>query len=376
MRSWICATLVACVAISTAPGTFAAPSEKIPESIWRDASSSNAFHLQSTMTCPSSQGDFKRSKVVAFDGFGLDVGCNYEGPKDSTVTLYLTQRTKGSLQDHFQGAQQAIAQVQPGAKAMSATPALAKDAAKWKSALYQVENGQVETGVWVKDVSGWTLKIRASYRKSERSKTLAAASAIVANAERTAGQHLAACAAAPRGKRAGTLITSKDELMSMSLMTVVMGGMVLPEDKPSTPVEKPAWCLSGAVVKDGIPLELWSNLRTGIAQPTDQITIMTVEASAPLEVGPEGLAALLDKKKSGKIVHSVTATQDGMFAVYGYFDDRPSLDALADFGAAIVSGKAQPLSSTKAGSNEINIHTTGDDKPKAKEKKRKKEKKD
>jgi len=64
----------------------------IQKSVWR-VEPSGATHWQSTMVCPAKVRGLVRDKLVPFDGYGFDVGCNFSSSSgEVSVTLYLTRR--------------------------------------------------------------------------------------------------------------------------------------------------------------------------------------------------------------------------------------------------------------------------------------------
>lgn len=137
-----------------------AASTETPKSIWRVDGADNATHLQSTLPCPAKIGAFERNVLAPFDGFGFDVGCNYDAAGVGRVSVYLTRRSNRALADDFASAQAALKQNMPDTTPVAGTAAAPTDFT-FTSALYNRTDG-TKTGVWVADVSGWTFKFRAT----------------------------------------------------------------------------------------------------------------------------------------------------------------------------------------------------------------------
>src|SRR2546430_195728 len=53
-------------------GSIGSLNDQIPKSIWHVESDAKGTHLQSALTCAKTVGEFERSDLHIFDGYGLD----------------------------------------------------------------------------------------------------------------------------------------------------------------------------------------------------------------------------------------------------------------------------------------------------------------
>jgi len=118
-----------------------APGSGIPHSVWQLDDLGNATHLQSQWQCPASFGDYKRHDLHTYDGFGLDVSCDYaDGNGD--ITLYLTKRSGGDLNADFEGAKKALVQrFQDATPAAESEPATFASDRSWLQQIYADHGG-------------------------------------------------------------------------------------------------------------------------------------------------------------------------------------------------------------------------------------------
>src|SRR5258705_936681 len=95
----------AAVCLLSASAGVAAPSRPgsgpIPQSIWQIDRQGAGRHLQSGLECPARAAGYRIQKIMPFDAFGLDVGCNYWNQNGDAVTVYITKRDGQDLQADF-----------------------------------------------------------------------------------------------------------------------------------------------------------------------------------------------------------------------------------------------------------------------------------
>lgn len=319
-----------------------------PKSIWRQESSGDGVHAQSTLVCPAKVAGFDRSLLAPFDNFGFDVGCNFDRA-GARVTLYLTRRTNRTLQDDLTAAQSAMKQnmtdVQPitGATAMPGT----------LGALYARTDG-TRTGVWVADVFGWTLKFRATFAVDRESDVLSAMSGLTARANDTAGKHLGACAAAPPVTRSGATITDKEQNDSLAMMAGILSATADAGEK-SAGAATQQWCAEEAAGDQEIPLLFWRNIKAAAdGGPADRISLMTVGEPPMLISSGNPLLSEIEKDSGGPI-YELDAYQGTTAFVFAFFKGRPAAATLSPIAKDIFLGKRNPLVSYDTKSNTITI---------------------
>lgn len=323
----------------------------VPKSVFR-FNGSDASHWQSTMVCPASVRGLQRDRMLPFDGYGFDVGCNFSsGSGDSIVTVYLTRRRGQSLDDDLGNARAALEQRLPDAKRLSGE-APAPKGMSFKSALYEIGDGR-RTGAWVADVSGWTFKFRATYEPAREGETLDAMSELTEKTRATASAHLAACAAAPPVTRPGALITDKDRLTGLSLIASV--SVARDEDgKKGEPLPE-QWCAEEGFGDAQAPMLLWRNIASdGSVGPVDRFNYMTVQEPPILNSEANPVASLVDEEK-GPLVHQLTLVKGDTTHIFAFFEGRPSSATLAPIGKDIALGKKGPIASVSSGSNTITL---------------------
>jgi len=325
--------------------------ERIPKSIWTQ-SSGNGRHLQSSLVFPDRDGSFDRTSLDSFDNFGLDVGCGFFGNGD-TLSLFLNRRVSGSVNDDFEGAKSALLVNHPGATAI-AEPVAQPGSATFASVFYANAKGGRE-GLWVADVSGWTLTFRATYDPQHQQSVLDAVSSLAAKALANAGKHLADCATAPAIVRDGTEITDKNRLASLSLIASV--SEAVDDEKPVTAATD-NWCAESPAGDEQIPLLYWRNIAmVGHAGHADRMSLMTMEEPPILVLNADPTASLIDEQsaKAGRTVYELTLKDRGVISVFGFFSGRPSLQIVNPISTDVFAGRRRAVTSFDPKSNTITI---------------------
>lgn len=328
--------------------------DQIPKSIWSIASDGGGTHLQSTLTCAKSVGEFERTDLDIFDGFGLDVACNYNRSGGGTITIYLTRRKGEQLADDFSGADAAIKQRWSDVKAVEGTvPAPA--GLSFQSVMYARADGS-RTGLWVADVGGWTYTIRATFAPDLETKIMSALTSLTDAMRSSAGTHLSACAAAPAVTRSGTQITDSDRTQSLSLMASVLEASAQDKVGPNPFPEN--WCAEEPGGDDEAPVLFWRNIAlTTEAGPMDKVTVMTIGEPPTLLSVANPTASLVEKDARGKEakIYQLSEKRGTTTYVFAFFEGRPSAKTLAPIAKEIFLGRQDPLTSFDPTSNTINI---------------------
>jgi hypothetical protein len=314
----------------------------VPKSIWQREKDASGRHLQTRLKCPPSAGAFKLTGLLASDGFGFDVWCQYDTTTRERITVFLTWRQGESLEDHFEGAKSAITTTVPGA-----TPVASGEQASftadpaWLSAVY--DDGPFRTGVWVTDFSGWTFKFRATYAPAQQQAAFDAMSEIGAAASASAGAHLAACAAAPTPQRTG------QPLDTTKMATHITGISALTHYIfPERPEPEPIWCVERAFANLTVPLQLWRNVGArGDSTAVQRFTLMTLEMPPAFDVvasrhATETLTKASNVPSDSLRAHILLATLSGTPGVFSFFDGEPDPEMVATALANIVSSRATP----------------------------------
>lgn len=322
--------------------------DRLPLSIWR----ADGTHLQSTLTCPAKAGNFERVQLIPFDNFGFDVGCNFDYRGEARITLYLTRRKGGSLADDLQIAKDALKQNMTSAEPIDGATA-APAGLPFTGTIYSVSSA-IRTAVWIADVSGWTMKFRATYRNENESDVIAAMTSLTDGAKKTAAAHLAACAAAPAVARDGKEVTDKARIMTLSLMAGILDATL--DEKDVKPAEQ--WCAEAATGNQDTPMLFWRNIAAaGNAGPMDRMSLMTM-GEPPTLVSSANPTASLIEEESGKgkgLIHQLTEKRGTTTYVFSYFEGRPSAATLTPLAQDIFLGKRNPISSYDSKSNTITV---------------------
>lgn len=325
--------------------------ERVPLSIW-SASSGDVTHLQSSLACAQRVGAFERTDLNTFDNYGFDVGCGYS-TDTAVVSLFFNRRATTSASDDFEGAKNAIMLRFPGAK-IAPPPVSQPSGMAFSSASFESSSG-IREGVWVADVSGWTLTLRATYKQSHEQEVIDLLSALAAKTTTSAAPHLSACSGASPVERKGTEIRDKDRVMTLSLIASV--SEAVGTDKARSPVSE-TWCAESPAGDEQIPMLYWRNIAmTENAGHADRLSLMTMDAPPFLLVSGNPTAGLVDDEssKSGSAVFQLTAKEGKMINVYSFFSGRPSLQVINPIGKDIFIGKRTPVTSFDPGSNTITI---------------------
>jgi len=319
-------------------------SNDVPKSIWQRDKDASGTHLQSRLRCPASVGAFKLTGLVATDGFGFDVWCQYDTTTRERITVFLTRREGEPLEGHFEVAKEAITTTTPNAAPVAASEqtSFTTDPA-WLSAVY--DEGRLRTGVWVTDFSGWTFKFRATYPPAAQQAALDAMRELAAAATGSAGAHLAACAAAPKPERTGQRVTRTTDNGGMVLGTMATGWIVAQAvmQEPATSV----WCMEKAFDNLAAPIQAWRNIaERGDTTPVQRFTLMTVDLPPAFDVTPSPSASTAlneARNETGKFRAHVLEVADRGSAALAFFDGEPDIDTVAAVMDNVLARKEQPV---------------------------------
>ena len=325
-----------------------------PKSVWRLEPSSGAVHLQSTLNCPLAAGAFRRTDVLAFDGFGFDVACMFANG-NSRIALFLSKRRGQSIADDFDDARAALVARDRDAKPTDETQEPLSGAANAFTAAYETRDG-FETGIWTADLVGWTLTFRATYPPRSRTDVLATLWKMSEQAQATAGAHLAACAAARPVARNRVAITDLELVTRLSLVA----GMSeqAGSENITPPVRAERWCAEEIAPDQKAPMLFWRNVANGGAEgPLDRLMLMTQEEPPVWLISGNAVANMLVDKKDaqGPIVHQLTESRGDAVFMFAFYRGRPALGTLLPFVQAIVAGHARPVAKYDSKTNTVTL---------------------
>lgn len=329
------------------------------KSIWREDKRGNVAHLQSGLVCDAQSAGFQRTHVTAFKADGLDVSCNYMDAAHSDVTLYMTRRTGETLDADMAEAERQMLSVYPDA---SNLPAPAADPAGIaKSAFYARDGGQIREGIWIADLSGWTLEYRGTWKAASEAATLSEIATLTDMAVRTAGAQLGLCTKSAPPTRDGTALTDKDEIQQTLIMaSIMMGGAAM---SPKKEEEVPrTWCAESVVGQGEDSYLLWHAVYAdGRDAEADKLTGFTVEEPSPLMSEADALTnavlAETGKGQSAKPRWTVTHAGDKGTWIYGFYDGRPAASDLAKTASDLDHGRARALGGFDPKTKQITIVT-------------------
>jgi len=334
--------------------------QSLYRSIWHVADNGDITNLQSGLICDSKLGDFSRTDVLAFRPNGLDVGCNYaNAAKNITITEYITRRQLQSLADDIAEARNEMLHRMDGLVLLSDSAGKDFEAnAGWLKEVYARPNSPFREGIWLADLSGWTLEYRVSYRADLESTTFAALASMAARARETAGVQLARCAKSAAPVRDGTAVADPNELQQ-SLVMMSLIGAALDDPKVKSEPQKPrTWCAEDQIGSAEVPLLLWHAVfDDGTDASADKITGMTVSDPPVLESAPDSLtdAVRMANDSSAKPRWVATVEQNGKTWFFAAYDGRPSGMELSKVAAAVFTGRAKPIGGYSYDKDKISI---------------------
>jgi len=346
----------------TAPQTALQAAKPRPEalSIWRPDADGGAEHLQSGLRCPQQVGRFARAGFTGFDGFGFDVSCGYDA-EATTLTVYLTRTAQ--IDEAYNMAKAAVPRAQASrSPRLVADGVVEADGLRWRRAVYAFDRDE-QSDVWMTDLHGWALKYRVTYRAADETAVRASLAAITGQIRQTAGVRLASCAK-PAPARPGKRLPTKGLGANPTMLAALLSGAAASEngDKASVAAPPPVYCPEEAFATDGKGFLLWRTVEAdGDDLKADRLTAMTMGPPPTLdialdEVGNTITAELTGKKQSRWV--ATMRTQDAT-EVYGYFDRRPSGQAVMPLLLEILAGKAAPLGAYDHKTRSIQLNMSG-----------------
>jgi hypothetical protein len=333
----------------------------LPLSIWRPAPGGAVENVQTGLICPAGLRDYRRTQAEMFDHFGADIGCNYRSATGD-ITVYLTRRDGPSLADAMGEAQRELLQVQAAnnVQLMSDAPVRMGDM-DWREALYS-EKGDLRTAIWITDLGGWTLEYRATYPAATEARIPEDLEAVTAMVRASAGVRLSQCAKSQPPTRAGVAVTDQDKLGAAAMMSSLLGGaaLVAKSKGEGQAAPPPIWCVERIIAGDH-PMLYWRAIKAdGADGLVDKVSLMTAHAPPTLVVRPEDFVSVLAEGGGDKPVRwSATLDHDGRVLIFGYFEGRPTPEAMIALMDQIIAGAAKPVGSYGVDGKSISIGMPG-----------------
>jgi hypothetical protein len=326
-----------------------ADARPVPKSVWRVDAAGNAVHEHSTLICPARTENGDVGRPAVHDVLGFDVSCRFDLP-GARLAVFLTRRTGQPLNDDLIAARGALMAQQPS-RAID-TPEPVMDGAR--SELYAQAPGGTVTLLSVADLSGWTVKIRATFGGDAGRDVIDRAEALLTRARATAGTHLAACASAPPVQRPGSLIADREIGTRLSLIAGMSEQAGTENVTPPKRAER--WCAEVAMQEANTPLVFWRNVATGGADGVvDRVTLMTVEEPPTWLISANGAANMLVDKEPAPLIHQLTEPRGDAVFFFAFYRGRPSVSTIAPLIRGIIVGAARPLARYNVKTNTVTI---------------------
>jgi hypothetical protein len=350
------AACLATRALADVPASPPAQDQTPPLSVWRLSEDGDAVHLQSGLACPAVFRGYKRSDLHFYDGFGLDVSCNYAAP-GVDLTVYVTRRSgtadvDAAMAEARREFLEAHSDLHPQLISDAKTP---DGAVAWRVALYGDDVGR--DGIWIADLHGWTLEYRITYRLDVAGQAPADIAAMTQLVARSAGAHLDLCAKSPPPARPGVAIRDAKAGSNTALMSAIVGASAsAAADGKAEAAPKPVtWCVEQPV-HGKADLLFWRGVYDdGADAEIDRLTVMTRERPRELVVASDPTSALIQTELGRPPSWAASLAEADQTQFYGYFTGRPSAEALSALFQDILAGTAHPLSAYSAKSRSITI---------------------
>lgn len=349
------------------------PKPPVAQSVWRVGADGSAEHLQSGWVCPAAIDDYVQGVLHVYDGFGLDVSCDYRVP-GALLTLYITRVPADfSPAAAYASAKDAVLKGSP-----QRHPTLLSEdqpevgGFKWSRATY-AEDGGLHSELWLTMLRpDWYFEYRATYPADREGAVNATLAKLAALTAQSAGARLKLCAKGPAPVRSGMPLTDPKTISDQAMMTTLLGGAVQIQAQKKTAKASDArpviWCAETPSQQGRISLLFWRGISPdGSDARIDRVTGMTMGPPPTLEIGFDELANAVEQgnAKGARPPERWTAeTHDGgQTWIYGYFDGRPGPDVAAPFFAGVLEGKTKPVGGYSAQGSTININMPPAPKP-------------
>jgi hypothetical protein len=217
----------------------------------------------------------------------------------------------------------------------------------WQHLIYGEANSLTHSGVWVTDLDGWTLQVRATYAASDEAAVLQEMSALTALAEKSAGTQLAVCAKSSIPVRDGKPITDKNKIQSILIMRSLIGGAALAA-KINTRKRPVMWCDEGLRGTKETPVFLWHAVfDDGSDGQMDKATPVSIEDPPELVSTSDALTTIVlaSEKKDpiGGQQWYLQLENGDHTRIFALYDGRVPADILVDTMAGIVNHTATAI---------------------------------
>jgi hypothetical protein len=305
-----------------------------PRSVFDVDVDRGATHQQSHLVCPAAVAGFPRIGTTLFDRWGFDVGCTYRNAAGSTITLYVYRALgRGSMDEDFNGAQGSVPQVTPGAQPRGQT-GIHPPGPDWRGAGFTLPNGAL-TEIHIAPLSDWRLKYRVTYMPAEAGAAGAAITELSGIVARTAGPHLARCAASPPPPRTGQRNRDTDVLQALAAATAFEAANSVVASKPDM-----NWCAEAGFNAGSRDFLYWRNADAGTAGAVDRITPINEGPRAFVVRAPAKVVAEVMKEMGVRsaadpeTVYGLVLDGADQMSIVAIFSGRPSPQEIAPLALA------------------------------------------
>ncbi|MGA0599790.1 hypothetical protein ACO2Q3_03700 [Caulobacter sp. KR2-114] len=343
---------------ATSPTATARAAARIPRSVWGVGADDLQINPQSGLQCPARLGAYRRDRVYAYDGAGLDVDCNYVA-QGRRITLYLTRLDGADLGRIYDNAKTSLVKV--GAELhpqLLAEGPRQDEGFSWRMALYG-EDGGLHSSLWVGELDGWLVQYRATYPGDDDASIQADLSVFSHQIRASAGAHLDLCARSEAKPGVGKRIDTKDAATDAAMSGILMASAALAaEDGKAKPAAATTWCFAKAIAVGQHGFIAWRAVDgAGADGNAVRITPLTLDDPPALDIALDPAGAQIDSELGRPPRWTASWRRGPKTWVFAFYDGRPDLDDAARLTDDILAGKAHALSSYDSASHAVTIST-------------------
>jgi len=323
------------VAFAQNPPDASAPAPAVPKTIWQIADNGTALNLQSQLQCPTTVGEFHRTRLNAYGPFGADVSCDYQNTDRDEITLYIALTPQQTLDQQFNAAKAAIVQ-----RFANATPL--EDAEQqtfmssfdWQHVIYRLSAAS-HTGLWMTKLGGWNVQYRATFAASRTDTVLGTMSMMTDTVDKTAGQHIAACSKLMPLQRDGQRITKPTMFPALS----ISGTLTAKTARETLSPASANWCIIQPITVQGARFIFWRNVAEQAGGIVERVTPMSENDPVTVYgiVDTAWPQIIKDGDKPNLAYDIVIDTPDSLQLV-GVYEGRPPVGQLVRFAESRTVG--------------------------------------
>jgi len=253
------------------PADASAPDPTPPKTIWQIGADGTAVNPQSQLQCPTTVGEFHRTRLNAYGPFGADVSCDYLNTDRDEITLYIALTPQQTLEQQFNAAKAAVTQRLPNASPLpDAEQQTFMSKFDWQHVIFRLSAAS-HTGLWMTKLGGWNVQFRATFAASRTDTALETMGMLTDTVDKTAGQHIEACSKLMPLQRNGQKIMTQTVFPALSI-----SGMLAAKTARETPASANAnWCIIQPIMVQNIRYIFWRNAGEQTNGIVERITPMS-----------------------------------------------------------------------------------------------------